>query len=149
MQSLYESKYQVLLYSEKEQMLVSEWKTETEFFTEESYLIEVHKLYSYFRRYKPFRYYCDISNYKNSLSSEAQEFAANLFKNDKAKYSAIVTNLPEIIPTVEGVMEKLEAITDNFVNRFFHDRTTAMNWLLSCESDPTILKNSRANAIQQ
>ncbi|MBC7391026.1 MAG: hypothetical protein H7329_17605 [Opitutaceae bacterium] len=149
MQSLYESKYQVLLYSEKDQMLISDWKADTEFLNEETYLIEIHKLYSYFRRYKPLLYYCDVSNYKNTLSKDAQEFAANLFKNDKAKFSAIVTSQHEIAPTVEGVIENLEVITDDCVNRYFHDRSVAMNWLLSCSNDPIILKNSQEAVSQQ
>lgn len=149
MQSLYESKYQVLLYSEKDQILISDWKAETGTLNEATYLVEIHKLFTYFRRIKPLRYYCDISNLKNVLTKEAQAFSANLFKNDKARYCAIVTNNPEIQPSVEGVMNELEALADDFENRYFHDKATAMNWLLSCGNSPIILKNSQAAVIQQ
>ncbi len=144
MQSLYESKYQVLLFSEKDKMLISDWKTETRSLNEATYLVEIHKLFSYFRRIKPLRYYCDISNINNILTKEAQEFSANLFKNDKAKYSAIVTNHPSILPFVESIVNELEVLSDDFVNRYFQDKTTAMNWLLSCGSEPTNLKSSEA-----
>ena len=149
MQLLYESKNQILLHSEKDQMLISEWKATAEPLTDESYLVELHKIFSYFRRIKPLRYYCDISNYNMKLSKEAQEFAANLFKNDKAKYCAIVTSKMEITPTVEGIVEELKVISENFTNRYFQDRTTAMNWLLDCGNDPTILKNSQEALNQQ
>jgi len=149
MKLLYESKYQILLHSEKDSMLISDWKQETKTLNEEKYLTEIHKLFSYFRRFKPLRYFCDISNVNTNLSEEAHAFTANLFKEEKAKFSAIVTNKIDIHPSVEAIVNELEIIAEDFVNRYFHDKTQGMNWLLNCGNGPTIVKSFQVTANQQ
>jgi hypothetical protein len=132
MRQLYESKFQVLLYSERDRLFISEWKHSRERPTNDEYFQELHQLHSYFKTLKPLRYYSNISNLTYDLSKEERAYAANLFKDDTATYNAIVTNKIFFDAFVEEVVNELEQLTEDFMTKYFHDQNKAMKWLLEC-----------------
>ena len=127
----FKSKYQIIEYQEEKDLLIQQWKSETEYMTDEVFMHEMSVLAEYITKYKPSKILVDQRDFFFTVTPTLQEWVN---ENVNAKISQIGSFVAfvvskDLFASVSVEQTLSESHGKSLIIKFFQDKEEALKWL--------------------